>query len=134
MSVDEDIIREIEKLKKAVKVPLTLTPLYTILNQNSPAILTADKNDYDIGAYDHLLMSSDALRTVTGFLGGAAGRLLWVTNQGVNNIAFTHNNAGSAVGNRIVTYTGATVTVAAAHSTVFIYNGVALNWRLLWYI
>lgn len=108
---------------------LTALSLLRLL-ATSPAQITADQNDYNPGTGSNFRLSTDAARTVTGFAGGADGRLMLIANVGSFNLVLANQNAGSVAANRIVTGTGADVTVAADDTAILIYDSVSSRWRL----
>jgi hypothetical protein len=91
--------------------------------------ITANQNDYAIGDGAVFLMSSDASRNVTGIAGGAEGRVIIIFNQGAQNIVFQNQNAGSSAANRIITGTGADITVAADGQIMLVYESTNSRWR-----
>lgn len=113
--------------------------LFTHINTNwaamafpvaSPTQLAADQNDYNPSPELNWRLSSNAQRTITGIANGVSGREQRIFNVGAQNIVLANQNAGSAVGNRIITGTGADVTLAADASATLIYDGTTLRWRI----
>lgn len=123
------LIIDVEALKAEQKRQASLVPLYSILSTNLPAQLTADVNNYDPGNYDLLFMFSNASRTITGFSGGVAGRMLWINTYGSQNIVLAHNSASSLAANRISTHTAANITLTPRQAAVLVYTGSI--WNLL---
>lgn len=69
--------------------------------------------------------------SVSGFAGGAEGRIL-VINNAVAQIMTITNDATSTAANRILTQTGADVALRAGRSSaVFIYDAVDARWILV---
>ena len=95
------------------------------------AQITADQNNYAIGDGHAFRLSSDAARNVTGIIGGVNGRLVLLVNAGAQNIVLINESASSTDVNRIITGTGADVTLAGAENTFMIYDGVSARWRLI---
>lgn len=93
------------------------------------AQITAAQNDYAIGAGVVFRLSSDASRNITGIAGGADGRMIVIFNVGAQDIVLTNNDAASAAANRIITGTGASVTVTAAGQAILVYDGTSTCWR-----
>lgn len=128
----EELIKKVETLEKDLKNAVSQNPLYTILNVNTPPQITANQNNYDIGNYDLLRLSTDASHNITGFSGGVAGRLLYVTVVSTTAVVFVDNSALSSVGNRILCPTaGTNVTMVNRDSAIFVYDGVSTSWRFL---
>lgn len=96
----------------------------------SPAQITAAKNNYDPGEGALLRLSTDAPRNITGFSGGTDGRRLMIINVGAQNIVLTHQDAASLAANRILSQTGANVTMAGDAIQEIIYDAVTLRWRI----
>lgn len=102
----------------------------------TPAQLTGNVNDYnpEVTATDRAStwrLSSDASRNITGIAGGLNGRLLYLVNVGANPIVLKNQDAGSADANKIITGTGADVTLAADGVAVLQYDSVTTRWRVL---
>lgn len=97
------------------------------------AQITSDINNYDMGSGTGALyrISSDAARSITGFLGGVEGREFVLTNIGSFDITLVNQSSSSSPGNRILTGTGANVTLAADDNAWIIYDPTTARWRLL---
>ena len=101
----------------------------------SPAQITADQNDFStlntegrpVGI---LRLSSDASRTITGLDDGQDGRVLCIINVGSNNIVLANQSGSSSAENRIITGTGANLTVAADDVVKLLYDGTTQRWRV----
>ena len=101
----------------------------------SPGQITADQNDYatlDInGDYVGILrLDTDATRTITGLANGVNGRGLTILNVGSNNIVFTNEDVSSSASNRIITGTGASITMNPNDVLRLIYDDVSARWRV----
>lgn len=70
--------------------------------------------------------------TITGFSGGAKGVRITITNDVAQDITLANQSASSAAANRIVTATGADVTMTAAGRCELVYDDVASRWDLLY--
>lgn len=71
----------------------------------SPAQITSNQNNYapaSFAAAALLRLNSDAARDITGIAGGAAGRLIALSNQGSFTITLKHNSGSSTAGNRLL--------------------------------
>jgi hypothetical protein len=99
----------------------------------TPSTIGADQNDYDIGNYNILRLTSDAVRTLTGLQGGKAGRWVILVNVGSNNIVLAHQSASSNAANRIISPTAAnyTLTASSGSSAFCYYDAVTDRWRVL---
>jgi hypothetical protein len=96
----------------------------------SPAQITATQNDYNPGVGSFWRLSTDASRTITGILAGSSGQLLTIVNVGANPLILANQNAGSADANKIITGTGADVTLTADQSINLVYDAVTVRWRV----
>lgn len=98
----------------------------------SPAQITADQNDYALNATATLIrLNTDASRTITGFNAtGNNGRLVMIINVGANDLVLANENAGSSAANRIITGTGADLTLTAGQSCWLIYDETSTRWRV----
>lgn len=65
----------------------------------SPAQITANTNNWDIGTADVFFVSSDAARDVTGFV---ITRPAVICNVGSHNITVKHDSASSDTANRVI--------------------------------
>lgn len=95
----------------------------------SPAQITSDQNNYDPDEQSFLRLSTDASRTITGFADGADGRHLYIANVGSNDLVLANQSASSSAANRIITSTGANITIAADDSAILIYDDTTSRWR-----
>lgn len=99
--------------------------------QTTPALITADQDDYDPGDTLLLRLSTDASRNVTGLAAGFNGELRLVVNVGSNDLVLQNQNAGSAAANRIITGTGADLTLGADGAALLLYDGTTARWRVV---
>lgn len=99
------------------------------LQTSTPAQLVANVNNYDMGLRSVVRLSSDASRNITGLDNVRDTKMILLINVGSFDIVLTHEDASSSIGNRIITITGASVTLAAAGSMILIYDAVSLRWR-----
>lgn len=107
------------------------------LIDSTPAQITGDQNDY-AGAEGTATsrstvwrISSDAARNVTGLAGGLQGRRLILINVGAQNIVIQNENAGSTVANRVITGTGADITLSADDTMELWYDSTTARWRVI---
>ena len=68
--------------------------------------------------------------SVSGFAGGEDGRVITLYNPTANNMTIT-NDATSTAANRILTLTGADVTLTGTSSARFVYDATDNRWILL---
>lgn len=96
----------------------------------SPSQITANQDDYETGTLRTLRVSTDASRNLTGLAGGWPGRELRIINAGSQDIVLQNQNAGSSEGNRVITGTGADITLAADDIANLWYDGTTGRWRV----
>lgn len=107
----------------------------------SPAQLTADVDDYQGQGSGSALrgvlrVTSDASRTITGIDAttanfSEAGDYLRVVNVGAFDVVLGHQDAASLAANRIISPTGADLTLGPDESAVLWYDTASSRWRVL---
>lgn len=102
---------------------------------STPAEITGNLNNYDLGGTAATLyrISSDASRNITGILapgGNLAVKKILLVNVGANDIVLQNENVGSTAANRIITGTGADLTVAADATEELYYDSTSSRWRI----
>lgn len=122
------ILKDLTDIRSALRRTVANLPLYDISNENSPAQLASDMNDYVPGNFDVLRLSSDQARTITGFRGGVKGRFLRLFNTGTFEITIAHLSALSALGNRVKSPTGFDMIINAGGELVLYYDSTATEW------
>lgn len=123
------ILEKITDLSRRLRNLEYANPVFDVNNENTPAQITVDQNDYDPGNYDVLRISTDASRAITGLSGGVKGRRLLLLNVGSFAFTLPNQSGSSAVQNRIITQSGGTVTVAANGAAKLYYDSTTLRWR-----
>lgn len=134
MSIFNDpLVRMMQKIteveKKLNSALSALHSPFPVLNENTPAQLAAQADNYAPGDYAVLRMSSDASRTITGISGGKKGRVLSILNVGAQSIVLAHQSASSLAANRIISPTAANITLGANDSAELYYDSTSLLWR-----
>ena len=108
---------------------------YLNFSPSSPSQITADTNDYAIptltSARHVLRLSTDASRTLTGLALTQDGDALWIVNIGSNDLILAHENASSSAANRIISSTGADLTLNANEAAFLWYDTTTARWRIL---
>jgi hypothetical protein len=106
------------------------------LIDSTPSQITGDQNNY-AGAEGTATsrstvwrLSSDAARNITGIAGGLQGRVLKLVNVGAQNIVIQNQNASSTDVNRVITGTGADITLAADDTMDLWYDSTTQRWRV----
>jgi hypothetical protein len=116
-----------------VNISLDLTEVAHVFGVDSPAQITANQNDYALHATAlYIRLSTDASRTITGFAAPATARQVVIVNVGVQDLVITNLDALSAAPNRVITGTGASVTIGPDESAVLFYDLTTARWRLGW--
>lgn len=95
----------------------------------SPPQITADQHDYNpagLSTGSVIRINSDAVRSLTGLQGGAAGRVVTLINTGVNVIALRGENAGSSGANRFAT----TFRLEPGFGVMLWYDATSSRWRM----
>ena len=96
----------------------------------TPAQIVANTNDYNPGTAAFFRLSTDAARNITGIVAGADGDILRVANVGNFNIVLQNQNAGSAAANRLITGTGADITLTPDQTAEMVYDITSQKWRV----
>lgn len=117
---DDALALKVQRLERAIRVPIIA----------SPTQIAGNVNDYETLAADILRLSTDASRNITGLAGGYDGRRLDLVNVGAQNIVLQNQNAGSAAANRVITGSGADITVGADDYVQLFYDGTTARWRV----
>jgi len=106
----------------------------TIVPALTPAQITGNQNNYSPGEGGLWRLSSDASREISGIGGGGVrdGKRLTIINVGAQDIVLDNEEASSAAANRIITNTGADVTLGANATTELIYDETSQRWRMLY--
>lgn len=124
------LIKDVNDIRAALRRVAVDLPLFDIANENTPAQITADQNNYVPGNYDILRLFSDQdVHTITGFRGGIRGRSLRLFNVGDYEIVLAHQNAGSDAANRIISTTGFDIVLNAGGEIVLYYDETQNRWR-----
>ena len=104
---------------------------YLTSKTGTPAALASgDIDDLDIGDSDFLRLSGDAgVSDITGIAGGYKGRSIDIVNL-TNSITLQHEDTASVATNRIITATGAAITLAVNDMAELLYDEVSARWRV----
>jgi hypothetical protein len=101
------------------------------LTSHTPATLSGNVNDWDIGNYSFIRAAGGTSdKIVTGFVAQSDGHVMFVTNIGTTNkITFAHDSASSSAANRIYTSIVGNIEIAPYHTAQFIYDATSSRWR-----
>ncbi len=88
-------------------------------------------NDIDFGNTSLIRLTGGAAQTVTGIANGSDGKLLTIMNAGGNAATISNAHTGSVAANRILTGTGADLTLNADASILLAYDSGTSVWRVI---
>jgi hypothetical protein len=104
------------------------------LRENSPAEIQANQDNYAIGSYSVLRLSSNGSYNITGFAGGVQGKFLYVINVNAlgsgRNLTLKHDVTSTAA-NRIYTQGGTDCVLAPFAVALLWYDSTSQRWRVL---
>lgn len=96
----------------------------------TPAQITADQNNYDIGTAPVVRLSSDAARTITG-IAATTKKTVILFNVGSNDIVLANQHANSTAANRIIVPSGSDLTLEADYGALLWYDDTSSRWRVI---
>lgn len=99
---------------------------------SSPAQITATQDNYDVGKVGVVRLSSDASQNITGLVAPtiASAKVLVLVNIGANDIVLQNQHTDSTAANRIITGTGADITIAPDDVVQLLYDSTTARWRV----
>ncbi len=101
----------------------------------SPAQFTGDVNDYEPETRNDMRqvwrIDTDGNHTLTGIAVQQDEDTQWITYIGSNTLILGHQDTGSAAANRIISPTGADLTLGPDESAFLWYDAVTDRWRIL---
>jgi hypothetical protein len=115
----------------SIPSPLTIPGLLHLSNV-SPAQITADQNGYAgcAGAIT-CRVSTNATRTITGFVAPTGGRILYIVNVGSFDLVLANESASSSGAERITIFGAADFTVPPKGIAMLVYDLTAARWRFV---
>jgi hypothetical protein len=122
------LIRDVNDIRSALRRVVATLPLYDIDNENSPAQITANQNNYIPGNYDVLRLTSNAAYNITGIANGVKGRKLRIFNVGAYPITLVYESGLSIATNRFKFSSGFNATIAPSSNILIYYDGVQSRW------
>lgn len=131
MTANDEIIHELIKkytiLERELQRLSSLNPLYAIWSSNEPTTISVSpQNAYDPGDYGFLMISASTPVLLNGMTGGVDGRVMLLRlSGGSSSITLVHQSASAAVGNKISTYTGASIVLTQRQAALLIYDTVS---------
>lgn len=99
----------------------------------SPAQITANQDNYNpsgLSGASTIRLTSDALRSINGLAGGAAGRIIIIHNVGAQGITFVDEAGTSTAANRFA-LAGANFTLIPDQCVILQYDSTTARWRVL---
>lgn len=120
------LIKDVNDIRSALRRVTVNLPLFDIANENSPTQLTTNQNNYVIGNYDILKISSSQDVNITGFKGGVKGRYIKIFNTGSFVITLTHQDTSSDADNRFAFAPGID-TIITPGSSILLYYDIDQN-------
>lgn len=124
------LIKDMQEVRAALRHVTTNLPLYDVANENTPASISTDQNNYVPGNYDVLRINATANVSITGISGGKKGRFLEIINVGTGRISFPDESASSLAANRIATPYDQTVTLLPNARARFYYDDTQQRWTV----
>lgn len=124
------LIKDVNDIRVALRRSVSNLPLYDINNENTPAQITANQNNYAPGNYDVLRLNTDASRTISGIADGVKGRALQIINVGNFNIILPHESILSTAENRFNSPSAESTVLYPRASVRLYYDGVSLRWSI----
>lgn len=122
------LIKDVNDIRANLRRVVANLPLYDIANENTPAQLTVNQNDYPPGNYDILMLSADHNVTITGITNGVKGRRLQLFNVGSYSIILSHENTASLAQNRFRFQTGFSASLDPNTNLTVYYYDAAQRW------
>jgi len=122
------LVKDLNEVRSVLRRVVANLPLFDIDNENTPAQLTADQNNYVPGNYDVLRLSGDAARNITGIRNGTKGRRLRIFNVGSYPITLVHASASSLAANRFKFSNAKDAVIPPASTTLIYYDSTQARW------
>lgn len=92
---------------------------------------TGSQNDVNLGTGTLFRYTGASSATFTGITGGSDGRFIRIMNASSSTLTFANESASSTASNRIVTATGADISLAANVTVGLQYDSGASRWRVV---
>ena len=95
----------------------------------SPTQITANQNNYNLGNGTFYRLSTDANRSITGFLEDDGGRLKILVHTSAFVLTLVNQSASSDAANRVLTVTGTDISLSQNEMAWVIYDDATDRWR-----
>lgn len=92
---------------------------------------TGTLNDVSTSAKSYFSFTGASSTTITGFANGSDGKLLYILNKTGTQLTINNNDSGSVAANRILTGTGASISIENNASLVLIYDATTSLWNVV---
>jgi alpha-tubulin suppressor-like RCC1 family protein len=92
---------------------------------------TGTTNDTPFTNNSLVRLTGAGAQTLSGIAGGTDGKLLTIMNAGVATATLQNQNTGSVAANRIITGTGADMTIGVDQSVLMVYDSGVNRWRVV---
>lgn len=122
------VLKEQNDLRSAMRRVVGNLPLYDIDNENTPALLTVDQNNYVPGNYDVLRLTSSAEYSITGIAAGVKGRKLRIFNVGDYGITLVHQSGSSLAANRFAFVNESDFIIPPNGNVLLYYDWTTTKW------
>lgn len=121
------LTKQVNDIWSALRRVTVSLPLFDIANENTVA-LSSGQNNYIIGNYDLLRLSSTQKIIMTGLKGGIKGRFLRIFNVGSYPIILSHQDALSDAENRFQFSNGQDASVPPNSNVTLYYDATVERW------
>lgn len=92
---------------------------------------TGSSNDVSTSSFSLLRYTGAGTATITGFANGSDGKYLVFMNASSSTVTISNDSASSVAANRVITGTGADLSMAAASSILLVWDTGASRWRVI---
>lgn len=125
-------IQDLAITKSRVAKLETANPQFAVIGDSDLIEIAISVAQQEIGSNSLLRISTSANRNISGFITPSRGRLLTVVNVGsTNNLVLVHEGISAAAPNRILTHSGADITLGPGEAADLYYDDLVPRWRLL---
>lgn len=124
MKLAEDVAR----LKREIELMKTSRPQVQIWSTNV-LYPSGSQNNYDVGYYTYVAISSAVPINITGISNGTLGRVLILTAAAVGTITLPHQSASSLAQNRFYNTNGSSVVLGTVGDAAgYIWWATTVGW------
>lgn len=98
--------------------------------ETTPAQITGNVNNYAIGSFSFVRLSTDGVYNITGIVAGYAGHTLTLVNISSDALTLTDQDANSDAANRFQSANGGNIELAQDEMAWCIYDATTARWRI----